>query len=125
MDFLTSSGILIDLNAAELERCLTQKVPADAIVTVRDALFAAVKEANLISEGDALVQRRKKWRKVGEAKTGICWDALFDSLVTMDSSFCSHVLCFLNLYFINLVFVCLVVVLLPVCTCVVYAHAGV
>ena len=59
MDFLISRGINVDLNAAELERCIALKLPGDAIVTMRDALFAEAREANLISEGDALVQRRK------------------------------------------------------------------
>ena len=43
----------------ELERCLTHRLPADTIVTIRDALFTEAKEANLTSEGDFLVQRRK------------------------------------------------------------------
>ena len=59
MDFLSSRDISIDRNAAELRWCLAQKLPADAVVMIRDVLFARAKGASLISEGDALVQRRK------------------------------------------------------------------
>ena len=124
MDFLTSRGLIIDLNAAELKRCLTPKIPADAIAMIPDALFAEVKEANFISERGALVLRRKMngEESVKQKLVYICWH----SLVAMDSLFCSHVLCFFNvLKKINLVYMCLVVVLLPLCTCVVYARAGV
>ena len=59
MDCLTAHGINTDLNAAEFEHCFIRTLSTDAISNVRNALFVGAKEANLVSLGDALVQRRK------------------------------------------------------------------
>ena len=59
MNILIGYGVNQDLRASEFERCLTTSVTPHSIQNIRAALFSEAKAANLASDSDILVNRKK------------------------------------------------------------------